>query len=287
VQLPGSWVSTANALEHRAFVLKDTLFVIDDYAPRTGLDDKELQGKAARLLRTQGNLSSRSRLRQDVSARPDMPPRGLIVATGEQHPPGQSVLARTMILELNRDEIDFGALDRAQAEAHRLPHAMAGYVEWLGPQMSELGARLRERFVEMRQQASIAGVHLRVPEGVAHLWIGAEVALEYGQAIGALSRRQAAAFKEPMWEALLSVGAGQGRLVAEERPTIRFLRLLATLVTQGRALLVDREDSKPTANQRADFIGWHDDTRLYLLPEAAFGTVTRFARDSGAPFPII
>ena len=32
-QLPESWESTANALEERAFVLKDMLLVIDDYAP--------------------------------------------------------------------------------------------------------------------------------------------------------------------------------------------------------------------------------------------------------------
>ena len=132
LHLPGSWVSTANALEHRAFVLKDTLFVIDDYAPRAGFDDRDLQGKAARLLRAQGNNSARGRLRQDTSERPDRPPRGFILSTGEQHPPGQSVLARTMIVELERGEIHFPGLDRAQAEAHRLPHAMAGYIEWLG-----------------------------------------------------------------------------------------------------------------------------------------------------------
>ena len=31
--LPGAWSSTANALEKRAFALKDVMFVIDDYAP--------------------------------------------------------------------------------------------------------------------------------------------------------------------------------------------------------------------------------------------------------------
>ena len=35
--LPGAWSSTVNHLEHRAFVLKDSIFVVDDYAP-TALD---------------------------------------------------------------------------------------------------------------------------------------------------------------------------------------------------------------------------------------------------------
>jgi hypothetical protein len=110
--------------------------------------------------------------------------------------------------------------------------------------------------------------------------------LSDGEAIGALSRRQADAFKEPMWQALLTVGAAQGRLVAEERPSLRFLRLLTTLIVQGRAVLAEREVGVVMGNGRADFIGWHDDLRLYLLPEAAFGAVTRYARESGSAFPM-
>jgi hypothetical protein len=83
--LPGSWSSTANQLERRAFVLKDLPFVIDDYAP-SGPDRRELEVKAARLLRSQGNLSGRSRLRADLTERPSFPPRGIIIGTGEQHP---------------------------------------------------------------------------------------------------------------------------------------------------------------------------------------------------------
>jgi hypothetical protein len=286
LHLPGSWVSTANALERQAFLLKDTVFVVDDYAPRSGLDDRELQAKAARLLRAQGNLAGRGRLRQDTSERPAMPPRGLILATGEQHPPGQSVLARTVMLELERDGIDFPSLDRAQAEAGQLTHAMTGYVEWLGPQMPGLPKQLEERFVTVRAHASTAGVHLRVPEAVAHLWIGVEMVLEYGQAIGAIGPRVAEAYREPMWDALNTVASGQGRLVAEERPTLRFLRLLATLVMQGRVLLADRDAGMATTSGRADFIGWYDDVRLYLVPEAAYTAVTRYAREAGSPFPI-
>ena len=87
--MPGAWTSTANQLERRAFILKDTLFVIDNYAP-SGLDAREVETKAARLLRAQGNLAGRARLRPDLTERPAFPPRGLILATGEQHPPGRA-----------------------------------------------------------------------------------------------------------------------------------------------------------------------------------------------------
>src|SRR5207245_9807365 len=86
-KLPGAWCSTVNALERRAFILKDAMFVIDDYAP-TSLDRRDLEMKAARLLRAQGNLAGRGRLRQDLSERPGHSPRGLGVGYAEQLPPG-------------------------------------------------------------------------------------------------------------------------------------------------------------------------------------------------------
>jgi hypothetical protein len=87
LHLPGAWSSTANQLERRAFVLNDTLFVVDDYVPG-GPDARELEAKAARLLHAQGNAAGRGRLRADLTERPAFPPRGLIVSTGEERPAG-------------------------------------------------------------------------------------------------------------------------------------------------------------------------------------------------------
>src|SRR5262249_22632915 len=117
-------------------------------------------------------------------------------------------------------------------------------------------------------------------------WTGLEMALEYGEAIGALSADAVDAYKRPMWDALVTVARGQGRLVAEERPTLRFLRLLATLIMQGRVVLADRDVALAMTNGRADFIGWYDNGRLYLVPDAAHVAVTRYAREAGTPFPI-
>jgi hypothetical protein len=75
IYLPGAWSSTANQLERRAFLLKDSLFVIDDYAP-SALDHRELETKASRLLRSQGNISGRGRLRSDLTERPRIPTAG-------------------------------------------------------------------------------------------------------------------------------------------------------------------------------------------------------------------
>ncbi len=81
--LPGSWLSTDNALENLAFLAKDSLLVVDDFSPTAGQHEVQaLHRKADRLFRAQGNVAGRGRLRSDGTARPTRPPRGMILSTG-------------------------------------------------------------------------------------------------------------------------------------------------------------------------------------------------------------
>ena len=210
-------------------------FVVDDYAP-SGLDARELELKASRLLRSQGNLSGRGRLRADLTERPAYPPRGIIISTGEQHPPGQSVLARTLLIELDRSRVSLSALSEAQRMAARLPSAMAGYVLWLAPQMGKLPEMLRRTFDEARHRATSGGQHLRVPGAFAHLWIGLDCAVSYAADIGAISKEEADSIRSQSSDALTEVAMRQAQSVDGERPSRRFLSVLAALLTQGRVV---------------------------------------------------
>ncbi len=282
--LPGAWSSTANALEHRAFILKDAPFVVDDYAPAT-CDPSELQRKAARLIRSQGNLAGRGRLRADLSERPDCPPRGLIISTGEQHPAGQSLLARICIVQTKRKDIHLNLLSEMQTNSHRLPHAMAGYLQWLAPQIPNLPAILRTAFAKVRSTA-MTDSHLRVPEALAHLWLGLDCGLRYGEEIGAISSEKAGELRVRAWSALLELSRAQTQAIETERPTRRFLEVLSALLTQRRATLLSREYTSEGLEGNVAFLGWYDDDFVYLNPDAAFAAVARFCRDQGEPFPV-
>ncbi len=286
-QLPGAWSATANHLEARAFALKDTLFVIDDWVP-TPLDARELDQKASRLIRAQGNGTGRGRLRSDLTPRLPSPPRGLLVATGEQHPTGHSVLARTLIVDVRRDQMDIAAVGVAQAAAPRLPHAMAAFVTWLAPHMDGWAATLRLAFDGARTRATQGPAHLRLPEGVAHLWLGLDVALQFAVDIGACTPADDAALRREGWAALLTVATAHARLLDGERPTQRFLEVLAGLLDQQRVAVLPtsaRPESRDARDPRP-FIGWGDEAFLYLVPEAVYGAVSRACRATGEPFPV-
>lgn len=283
--LPGTWSSTANQLERSAFTLKDAPFVIDDFAP-SGFDHRELEAKAARILRAQGNLSGRGRLRADLTQRPAWPPRGLIIGTGEQYPNPQSIIARTLQIEADGSQVDMEALTLAQREAQILPHAMAGFITWLAPQMDDLPATLRAAYADARSRATEGHEHLRLPGALATLWLGLDYALRYAVEVSALEAVEAGAMQHRYWDALLQVGQQQARVIEEERPSRRFLSVLAAMLAQGRAVLLRRDSFPGDYLGTGAILGWQDADFVYLIPEAAYQAVARFCRDAGEFFPV-
>lgn len=293
--LPASWTSTSNALERLAYLAKDVVLVIDDYAP-SSFDVRELEAKAARLLRNQGNVSARSRLRADLSARPDYTPRGLLLFTGEQAPSGLSIVARTLIVEMHRGVVDVAQLSACQNEAQRYPHAHGGYVAWLAPRYPALKERLRLRFQQLRSELLRGAVHLRLPEAVAHLVLGLECGLEYATTCGACSEEMGQQLLARGIDDLQQLAAGQAHRVVEERPARRFLMALQTLFAQGKVYVESLEtesarryDDATNGDARtpnAELIGWERDGFYYLLPAAALAAVVRLCRDLGDPFPV-
>jgi hypothetical protein len=250
---------------------------------------REWDTKAGRIIRSQGNLAGRGRLRSDLSDRPAFPPRGMILSTGEQHPTGESVLARTIVIELGREDIDMDQLTSAQEQVGELPHALAGYVQFLARRADGLEIRLARAFEEARSRARLGDAHLRAPEAVAHLWIGIDLALEFAEEVGACSRRRANRLRRLCWKTLMAVMRAQGEVVREEQPTHRYLLVLRTLLAQRDLLLLPRDVPGGVLGEvsgRARLVGWFDKKYVYLLPEAAHAAVTRFCRDAGEPFPI-
>ena len=287
LNLPGSWSSTANQLERRAFTLQDLPFVVDDFL-RSSLDGYELDVKAAQLLRSQGNLSGRGRLRADLTERRTFVPRGLTISTGEEHPfPGSgSLLARTLFLELERSIVDLAALTRAQRAAHRLPHAMSAYIAWLIPQLGQLPDALRKAIGEARNIFTIGHEHLRRPQALANLWIGANCALSFAEDLEALSASEREVYRDKLSEALMALGQAQTHFLEAERPVVRFARLLFAVLAQHLITLVHRDSLGTGAMGEQTFGGWFDDHSLLLLPEPVYRAVARFAREAGEPFPL-
>ena len=213
-------------------------------------------------------------------------PRGLILSTGEQHPSGQSLLARVMLLQVEKGQVDLARLSAAQTSAAQLPHAMTGYLTWLAPQMATLPEKLKATFVGSRARLTTGTAHLRIPEGLCHLWLGLHCGLEYAVDIGACTPTEGQALEAECWDAILAIGRLQEHLVVGGQPVRRFLNTLLTLLTQQQALLLPKYGYETDANADDHLIGWQDDEWIYLLPEGAHRAVSRFCRETGELFSL-
>ena len=297
--LPAAWSATENRLELLASLAKDVLLGIDDFvlpANATAQDRARLIAKADRVLRAQGNISARGRLRADLTMRPDRPPRGLIASTGEETPAGASLRARMAIAEVRTDDINEEELTIAQRQAAAgvYARALAGFIRWLAPQLDEVQADFKMMREERRQQLEAS--HKRSSDVFAQLSSAWSVFLRFAREIGAVGEPECSAIEVEVGKAIEELIAEQKELQASSDPIARFRDLIRAALVAGKAHVANaaalkghcRPDNAEKWGWRAkqlatetiwqaqgDCIGWVDKDGLYLVVEVAFDIARR------------
>jgi hypothetical protein len=290
--VPGAWSSTANANAALQFVLKDALFLIDDFVPRGSSSDVDRQHRDAdRIFRGQGNTSGRGRLGRDgTSLRDANPPRGLTLSTGEDVPRGQSLHSRFWLVEFSPGDVDVKKLTACQADASAgiYAQAMSAFLKWLAPQYTDVKNRLPNQIERFRAAATRSGQHARTPEIVANLMVGLNWFLKFATEVGALSVDDMKAIRAKALRALAQAAAAQTRGQAGEDSAQRFLNLIAALLDRGDACLRETAADVPSDEEKGRrYIGWTTDDGLVLLePESAYAAVHQLAAQQGEAFPV-
>jgi hypothetical protein len=309
--LPASWADTANMLEKKAFLAKDAVLVVDDFAPTgTTADVQRLHRDADRLFRAAGNRAGRARMRVDGGSRPTYYPRGLIISTGEDIPSGQSLRARLLVLELTPGQIAADRLSAMQTDAASgiFAAAMAGYLRWLATRTDDLKGSLPERQRMLRDRLFQDGEHRRTPDVAASLIVGWETFLQFAEESGAIAGKDAASTLDRVRSALTESAEVQRAHQASEEPARRFLALLGAAISSGRAHLADAETGSQPENAarwgwqlasvssghdlreiwrpNGERLGWIRRDDLLLEPETAFAVAQKFARDQGTSIPL-
>ncbi len=303
--LPADWSSTDNSLERLAFLAKDVPLVIDEFAPPPGrIEQQRMVAKASRVLRAQGNIAGRGRLRADTSARATLHPRGLLISTAEVPPPlPASAVSRTLAIDLKTGAIDEELLSEAQHRAGDLSVAMAAFIHQLEQRYDELCATLPAAFAVARAAQQKRG-HRRIPEVLANLEVAASLALNVFRELGGLSPERVASLMHDIQRELTVLGDAQDRSVREQNPARRFLSVLSEVLAKKAAFLNGRRGNEPPDCEQLGWhvqevqagdnlgdtcyspargavkIGWADEDHLYLLPQETFRTATRFLGDS-------
>ncbi len=286
LHLPAAWCDTRGKLEQLAYWAKDMPLVIDDFSPgQDWQQQKDMEAKADYICRNQGNRQGRGRMNSN-----NYVPRGLLIATGEQTPKGQSNLARHFVVSMKSDDVRKEALSSAQEERHLYRHAMGHYLTWLQRQWGELRPALRRRQRELRDEVykiqSFESAHDRLPDMISLLWLGLETGLRFAVEVGALPQETADIYNETAREEFVKLALEQAERVNVERPALKFLEGLQTLADTGKVCFGNKDDQNPLPDTpNLPLIGWEDreNGHVYLQPEAAHQVVKQFWDRSGAP----
>lgn len=311
--LPGSWISTANSNEMLAFLAKDVLLTVDDFAPMGSANDVQRQNREAdRLFRSQGNNVGRGRLRQDASQRPSKPPRGLIFSTGEELPQGESLRSRILLLDVGPDTVKWDVMTSCQhdATAGLYAQAMAAFIQWLAKRYRTACRELTNYRRDCLAAGSASNGHKRSTAIVADLQFGLFLFLQFACEAEALTKRQADRLEQEFDSILYKTIKAQAEPHWQSDPAQRFLVLIGQAIASGRAHL-DGSDGEPRdilANwghrivdeSRKRFepqgtkIGWiqgpmigaADSAEIFLIPDVAYAIAQDLATKINEPLGV-
>jgi hypothetical protein len=303
-RFPANWSSTPNSLEKLAFIAKDALFVVDDFAPKGhAYEIEKLHLTADRLLRAQANRGGRGRMNADGTLRQTYEPRGLVVASGEDIPKGHSLRARMIVGHIEKGAIDKAKLSLLQRNASDglLAEAMAGYVRWIAAKATEtFGAESSKWAIEQRDQRA-SHDHARTSDNSISLMLGIEQFLSFAEHVGAIDAVQRAEMSEQAWGEVGRAAQQQDEEQHGENPSEQFRDLTRAALMAGRGHLAvkatgdapsgleetcgwrrrDHHDQNGELHSywdaRGDRLGWIDGDDLYLIPAAAYACAERLS----------
>jgi hypothetical protein len=279
---------TSNALTKRAFTLKDTLMVIDDFHPSNKrMDVQQMESLAQKIIRACSNRTGRHRLNPDATDKGAYEPRGIVLITGEEIVSLQSTLARVMVVEISEGDIDKNKLTGLQLKAQLLPHAMASYISWVRENVKQIKESFPKQFIRLRDKAFGENTHKKLPEQVAYLQFALETAISWMVDKGVINENEATSLSKEGWDIFIELANKQSKRLEREDPIRKFKEILQTMITQGKVRIEhkDYDSTKIIGGEMGEFIGYYDDLYTYLLPPALWHSLQKYCIAEGSHFP--
>lgn len=285
---------TPNALGRRAFTLKDTLMVLDDYHPSTQrYSSQQKEMTAQRLIREFSNRTERGRLNPDSTEKPRYSPRGLLIITGEELISLQSSLARIALIEIKAGDINTSKLNEFQKKLPLAPHAMSSYINWIRDEgIAEIQKRFKENFLKLRDNAgNNLKVHPKLVEQVAYLQFSISNILDWLLDKRTISEDFAKNLKDESWQIFNNLVSEQSRRLQSEDPIAKFEETLNALLFQKKICLQNKLNANDIIGgslneNRAELVGYFDDLYYYFLPAPLWKAIQQYNSASGEFFPI-
>lgn len=273
--LPGSWSSTANALEALAYYAKNAAFTIDDFIPAgTAWQQRSYQQIADKIIRAQGNQAGRARLTDISSLQVTMYPRGSILSTGEDVPEGHSVRARMMISEITPGDIKPTQLSSWQKKRELYQGTTFHLIKYIAANdlyESEVIKALSDKY---RDECLGIG-HTRTPSMMGKMVAVIDVFLEFAATMKVISEAERTKLLKEAKSTIFKIGGEQQQYLEDADPVDIFLQSIRNVLSVGTGHIRSISGGVP---KQAEILGWtveHPDSDMpsYKARGATIGWV--------------
>jgi hypothetical protein len=241
----------------------------------------------------------------------------MVVSSGEEIPRGASLLARMVILSLEKSqsEIDTSTLTMFQelARAGKLAMITASFVQWLAPRMTELKTTFPNKVRDLRKEAidkKFATSHSRSPDIYGNLCGAADIFIDFAINAGAITQRAGQEYFDQIEQALKDCLKAQNTYQKQSDEVEQFWNIFRACLLCGDVHLLNSYNQGPpkvnpwlwgwrsstgsAVNENGDEIntelqakgkpvGWiHEEKQeLWLTPESVLQAVQTFAVKQG------
>jgi len=286
-QLP-NFRDTTNKIERRAFILKDSLMILDDYHPSAHrFDASAMEKTAQQIIRATGNRTGRGRLNADSSEKGMYEPRCMLIITGEEVVSMQSTLARILLVEVEPGAVDLAKLSVIQRQYPLLREAMLSYLLWMRNAIPDIQAEFKNTFQSLRQQYFTTGMHGRLVEQMAFLMFAGKVVSQWLIEKGIWSPEAAIETMLEFEGVMNEILSRQSLRIQAEDPVLKFFEVLDALIIQGKVYLFHKVGSGGIKGDmdKGELIGWYDEDYYYLLYKPMWHALQSYHIREGSHYP--
>lgn len=285
-KIPCTFNDTKTSIELKANLLKDTLCLCDDFAPKQ--DKREMLNQnstAETILRMYGDRIAKGRSNNKLEVKKMNIPRGMMLVTGESIISGESSNARLLSVEVNRDAVDLNALTEIQNNMSLLGEAMRGYIESLSNQLNKknneesLEGILMYNFTTYRDELMNRykdRVHGRTIESIAWIKVGFNCMLNYMLEVGVISEVESELYEQRLEVVTDELINTQTKLVTNNSPTDEFLNTLKELIDSNSIRIGTLNKNNQLMEDKLEYVcGYKDDDYYYFYTDKVYKIFTQ------------
>ncbi|EIW19603.1 MULTISPECIES: hypothetical protein [Pelosinus] len=275
---PATFSDTINALEKKAYLSKDSLFLVDDFHPSSSPNEARYKtGVAQNLTRKYGDRISKGRAKSNMSLSVEYKPRGNAVCTSEDLLLGHSTNSRHMSIEIYRGEVDKELLTELQSKTEYLNKAMRVFIEWHADKiMNDEKIKFKPEFLKYRELAQDSNRHLRFAEAVAYLQIGFTTLLKFANDYEVITDEEVAGFSKTAFDVFIKLAEKQNQLAQSEDVADKFMLTIKELIDAKE--IEPADILKPLHLNKTSTICYHDSDYYYFIPQSIYARVSEFLK---------